>query len=91
MTDYNVHVWRQSASDKPGYMERHRVTDITDDMSFLEMLDTLNESLQVDGKEPIAFDHDCREGICGRLFPSDKRSGAWTRNHDNLSITYAKH
>ena len=65
MTDYNVHVWRQSASDKPGYMERHRVTDITDDMSFLEMLDVLNESLQVEGKEPIAFDHDCREGICG--------------------------
>ena len=65
MTDYNVHVWRQSASDKPGYMERHRVTDITDDMSFLEMLDVLNESLQIDGKEPIAFDHDCREGICG--------------------------
>ncbi len=65
MTDYNVHVWRQSASDKPGYMERHRVTDITDDMSFLEMLDVLNESLQIEGKEPIAFDHDCREGICG--------------------------
>ena len=65
MTDYNVHVWRQSASDKPGYMERHRVTDITDDMSFLEMLDVLNESLQIESKEPIAFDHDCREGICG--------------------------
>ncbi len=65
MTDYNVHVWRQSASDKPGYMERHRVTDITDDMSFLEMLGVLNESLQIEGKEPIAFDHDCREGICG--------------------------
>jgi|TARA_B110000263_G_scaffold246560_1_gene257790 succinate dehydrogenase / fumarate reductase iron-sulfur subunit len=65
MTDYNVHVWRQSASDKLGYMERHRVTGITDDMSFLEMLDVLNESLQDEGKEPIAFDHDCREGICG--------------------------
>ena len=65
MTDYNVHVWRQSASDKPGYMERHRVPGITDDMSFLEMLDVLNESLQDEGKEPIAFDHDCREGICG--------------------------
>lgn len=65
MTDYNVHVWRQFASDKPGYMERHHVSGITDDMSFLEMLDVLNESLQKEGKEPIAFDHDCREGICG--------------------------
>jgi len=65
MTDYNIHVWRQAATDKPGYMERHRVTEISDDMSFLEMLDVLNESLQVAGKEPIAFDHDCREGICG--------------------------
>jgi len=65
MSNYNVHVWRQAANDKPGYMERHRVTGISDDMSFLEMLDVLNESLQVDGKEPVAFDHDCREGICG--------------------------
>ena len=65
MTDYNVYIWRQSASDKPGYVERHRVTGISDDMSFLEMLDVLNESLQIQGKEGVAFDHDCREGICG--------------------------
>lgn len=65
MADYNVHVWRQAATDKPGYVERHRVTGISDDMSFLEMLDVLNESLQSEGKETFAFDHDCREGICG--------------------------
>jgi succinate dehydrogenase / fumarate reductase iron-sulfur subunit len=65
MADYNVHVWRQAATDKPGYVERHHVTGISNDMSFLEMLDVLNESLQANGKETFAFDHDCREGICG--------------------------
>jgi succinate dehydrogenase / fumarate reductase, iron-sulfur subunit len=57
--------WRQSGPDAPGGFETYDVPGVSPDMSFLEMLDTVNERLQLDGKEPIAFDHDCREGICG--------------------------
>ena len=60
-----LHVWRQAGPAAPGRMERYDVRDISPDMSFLEMLDTLSERLQESGEEPIAFDHDCREGICG--------------------------
>ncbi|WP_145366237.1 succinate dehydrogenase/fumarate reductase iron-sulfur subunit [Stratiformator vulcanicus] len=58
-------VWRQAGPDQPGRLETHEVEDVNPDMSFLEMLDVLNEKLMLEGKEPIAFDHDCREGICG--------------------------
>lgn len=58
-------VWRQkNASDKGGFVT-YNVKDISSDMSFLEMFDVLNEELISKGEEPIAFDHDCREGICG--------------------------
>ena len=58
-------VWRQkNASDKGGFVT-YKVNDISSDMSFLEMFDVLNEELISKGEEPIAFDHDCREGICG--------------------------
>ena len=60
-----LHVWRQDGPTQPGRFETYRATDIHEHMSFLEMLDLVNESLVKDGKEPIAFDHDCREGICG--------------------------
>ncbi len=60
-----VRVWRQSGPDDPGAMVRYTVDDISPDMSFLEMLDVLNQDLITRGEEPIAFDHDCREGICG--------------------------
>jgi succinate dehydrogenase / fumarate reductase iron-sulfur subunit len=60
-----LHVWRQVGPDAPGKLERYEARDISPDMSFLEMLDMLNEDLQAKGEEPIAFDHDCREGICG--------------------------
>lgn len=63
--DLTLHVWRQSGRDTDGRMERYDVKDVSPDMSFLEMLDVLNESLIEKGDEPIAFDHDCREGICG--------------------------
>src|SRR5215210_8951862 len=60
-----LHVWRQrNASDK-GRMVRYEMPDADAHMSFLEMLDMLNERLMEKGEEPIAFDHDCREGICG--------------------------
>ena len=60
-----LHVWRQKGPDAPGKLEIYDAKDISPDMSFLEMLDQVNEGLILDGKEPIAFDHDCREGICG--------------------------
>ncbi len=58
-------VWRQAGPDAPGAMRRYDTDDVTPDMSFLEMLDVVNESLVGKGEQPIAFDHDCREGICG--------------------------
>ena len=60
-----LHVWRQAGPDAPGRMETYDVPDISEEMSFLEMLDVVNERLNSDGREPIAFEHDCREGICG--------------------------
>jgi succinate dehydrogenase / fumarate reductase, iron-sulfur subunit len=59
-----LHVWRQSAA-QAGRFETYRAEDVSEHMSFLEMLDVVNERLTADGGDPIAFDHDCREGICG--------------------------
>lgn len=58
-------VWRQKGIKDRGRMELYKVSDISPDSSFLEMMDILNEQLIKEGKEPVAFDHDCREGICG--------------------------
>ncbi len=58
-------VWRQAGPKAAGRLETYRAENISTDASFLEMLDIVNEQLIVEGKEPIAFDHDCREGICG--------------------------
>ncbi|MDC0143810.1 succinate dehydrogenase/fumarate reductase iron-sulfur subunit [Verrucomicrobia bacterium] len=58
-------VWRQDDADDVGRFEEYQADDISPDMSFLEMLDVVNEGLIGSGKEPIAFDSDCREGICG--------------------------
>lgn len=60
-----LYIWRQKDAKSKGFMEKHLVDDISEDMSFLEMLDVLNEQLIHEGKEAVAFDHDCREGICG--------------------------
>ena len=60
-----LRIWRQRNADTPGAMVAYRVEDVSPDMSFLEMLDVLNEDLIHRGEEPVAFDHDCREGICG--------------------------
>jgi len=60
-----LHVWRQPGPGAPGRMVRYEAHDISPDMSFLELLDVLNERLMETGESPIAFDHDCREGICG--------------------------
>lgn len=58
-------VWRQADADAKGKMETYKIDQVSPDMSFLEMMDVLNEHLMVKGIDPIAFDHDCREGICG--------------------------
>jgi succinate dehydrogenase / fumarate reductase iron-sulfur subunit len=60
-----LHVWRQAGPEAAGQMETYEANDISEEMSFLEMLDIVNERLNAEGKEPIAFEHDCREGICG--------------------------
>src|SRR5881227_2170091 len=60
-----LHVWRQKNAEDRGRMVRYEVPGVNEHMSFLEMLDMLNERLIEKGEDPIAFDHDCREGICG--------------------------
>ncbi|WP_432037967.1 succinate dehydrogenase/fumarate reductase iron-sulfur subunit [Streptomyces cucumeris] len=60
-----LRIWRQRGPEEPGALTAYEVNGISPEMSFLEMLDTLNEELILGGDEPIAFDHDCREGICG--------------------------
>ena len=61
----NLQVWKQSSEKDDGAFEYYSVKDVSIHISFLEMLDVVNENLQKEGKEPIAFDSDCREGICG--------------------------
>jgi len=58
-------IWRQKGPEDKGHFETYKMENISTDISFLEMLDLLNEQLTKEGKEPVAFDHDCREGICG--------------------------
>ena len=82
-------IWRQKTADKKdangnltlggGKMMTYEVSDVSEDMSFLEMLDVLNEDLLKKGEEPIAFDHDCREGICGMcsLYINGRAHGPW--------------
>ena len=63
----NLHlkVWRQKGPNRPGKFEEYELSDVSEESSFLEMMDKLNEQLVMEGKEPVVFDHDCREGICG--------------------------
>ncbi|GAB2885941.1 succinate dehydrogenase/fumarate reductase iron-sulfur subunit [Nocardioides pacificus] len=60
-----LNIWRQPNSSSPGKMQTYAVDEVSEDMSFLEMLDVLNEDLNAKGEDPVAFDSDCREGICG--------------------------
>ncbi len=75
-------VWRQKSSTDKGGFETYKVSDISSEMSFLEMFDVLNEQLTIEGKEPITFDHDCREGICGAcsMYINGKPHGPWQAN-----------
>ena len=86
MEHYNMNltlkVWRQQNSNDSGRFENYEVSDISSEMSFLEMFDVLNERLIREGKDPIAFDHDCREGICGMcsMVVDGKPHGPWKAN-----------
>ena len=75
-------IWRQKNSSTKGSFETYEVKDISSEMSFLEMFDVLNERLVNGGKEPVAFDHDCREGICGMcsMYVNGRAHGPWQNN-----------
>ena len=75
-------VWRQRNSNDKGSFETYDANNISQEMSFLEMFDVLNEDLIKEGKDPIAFDHDCREGICGMcsMYIDGRPHGPWTAN-----------
>lgn len=86
MEHYNMNltlkVWRQKNNKDKGAFETYKVKDISSEMSFLEMVDVLNEQLIIEGKDPIAFDHDCREGICGAcsMYINGRAHGPWYEN-----------
>lgn len=75
-------VWKQKDSEAKGKLETYDVKNISSEMSFLEMFDVLNQQLIEGNKEPIAFDHDCREGICGMcsMYINGKAHGPWEKN-----------
>jgi succinate dehydrogenase / fumarate reductase, iron-sulfur subunit len=78
----NLKIWKQKNGQSAGRFETYSVKDISTEMSFLEMLDVLNEKLITEGKDPIAFDHDCREGICGAcsMVIDGNPHGPWRAN-----------
>lgn len=78
----NLKVWRQKNKNTKGAFKMYRVENISSEMSFLEMFDVLNEQLIKDGDEPVTFDHDCREGICGScsMYINGKPHGPWQAN-----------
>lgn len=63
--DLTLKIWRQKSAKDKGKFEQYKISEVSPDSSFLEMLDILNEQLIIQGNDPVAFDHDCREGICG--------------------------
>ncbi len=85
MEHYNMNltlrIWRQANQNTEGKFESYQVKDISSEISFLEMIDILNEDLVAKGEEPVAFDHDCREGICGMcsMYIDGRAHGPWDR------------
>ena len=75
---FTLKVWRQNGPKEKGHFDTFQMKDIPGDTSFLEMLDILNEQLIEDGREPVVFDHDCREGICGMCSFVHQRTSART-------------
>src|SRR5688572_30327870 len=82
LMNLKLKVWRQKNAKSPGRFELFEVSGISSEMSFLEMFDVLNEKLISEGKDPIAFDHDCREGICGAcsMYINGRPHGPWHAN-----------
>ncbi len=82
LMNLTLKVWRQKNAKDKGHFETYQVKNISSEMSFLEMIDVLNEDLVKDGKDPIAFDHDCREGICGMcsMYINGRPHGPWENN-----------
>jgi succinate dehydrogenase / fumarate reductase iron-sulfur subunit len=76
-----LHIWRQENRQAQGRMETYTLDGVNEHMSFLEMLDVLNQKLIKEGKDPVAFDHDCREGICGScgMVINGRAHGPWYR------------
>jgi succinate dehydrogenase / fumarate reductase iron-sulfur subunit len=74
-----LNVWRQSGPSARGNLVKYTLDDVSEDASFLEMFDVLNENLTLEGKEPVAFSHDCREGICGScaMMINGQAHGPW--------------
>jgi len=77
-----VKVWRQKGPNTKGDFEAYKVSGVDKDMSFLEMMDVLNQQLIREGNEPVAFDHDCREGICGscNMYIDGRPHGPWDKS-----------
>jgi succinate dehydrogenase / fumarate reductase iron-sulfur subunit len=77
-----LRIWRQKNTDAKGSFESYKIEDISSEMSFLEMMDVLNEKLIREGQDPVAFDHDCREGICGTcsMYINGRPHGPWHAN-----------
>ena len=84
-------VWRQARSAAPGRLETYKANNIPTDASFLEMLDIVNEGLTLAGKEPIAFDHDCREGICGMCGTVVNGRPHWPERETTLCQLHMRH
>src|ERR1700709_423721 len=78
----NLRIWRQKNSKDKGGFVNYAISGISSEMSFLEMIDVLNERLVMEGQDPIAFDHDCREGICGMcsMYINGRAHGSWENN-----------
>ena len=79
---FTLKVWRQKGPKEKGFFETYPLKGISQGSSFLEMLDILNEQLISEGKEPVVFDHDCREGICGMcsMYINGQAHGPWAKN-----------
>ncbi len=75
----NLKIWRQKNANDKGHFENYPISGISTEMSFLEMIDVLNEKLIAEKKDPVAFDHDCREGICGMcsMYINGRAHGPW--------------
>ena len=89
--DLTLYVWRQKGPSDKGRLVRYEARGISQDMSFLEMLDTVNEGLVNEGEEPVAFDNDCREGICGTMRPGHQRYTAWTAKKTTICQLHMRH